>query len=244
MKSIVLATFLFLCTLLSAQTEWDEVHKKCLSNSELSNVEEANCLYEAYLVLDSSLIALYDDHILNISAALVSGKDEVLQLYDDAVKKQLESLVTMKSAFILYRDALADLEAANSAGGSGAGMELIKSKYELTEKEYFRISQMDFLVNIELIEIDEASYPGGHQAMNEFLIENIKYPVEAKKAKEEGKVYVSFVVNTDGSLSNFKVQKGVCESLDQEALRVVKLMPKWNPGKDKTSITLPITFKL
>ena len=92
-------------------------------------------------------------------------------------------------------------------------------------------------------------YPGGIQAAMAFFAENIKYPVSAQKAKIEGSVTVQFVVGTDGSVRNPKVVRGVNPELDAEALRVVGIMPKWTPGKQRgkavpVSYNLPVRFRL
>ena len=91
-------------------------------------------------------------------------------------------------------------------------------------------------------------YPGGMSAMVEFLSKNVKYPKDAAKQKVEGRVLVWFVVETDGSLTDVKVAKKVFPSLDAEAVRVVKTMPKWTPGKHndqpvRVRFALPIVFK-
>ena len=87
------------------------------------------------------------------------------------------------------------------------------------------------------------------QALFEFLKENIKYPEDAQKQKVEGRVLVKFVVETDGSISNIEVAKNAFPSLDAEAERVTRLMPKWTPGKQKGQVVrvkfvLPINFSL
>ena len=92
-------------------------------------------------------------------------------------------------------------------------------------------------------------YPGGMQAMIEFLQTNMKYPEDAAKQKVEGRVMVQFVVETDGSVSDVHVAKQVFPSLDAEAIRVVQAMPKWTPGKDKGKVVrvkynLPIVFRM
>ena len=92
-------------------------------------------------------------------------------------------------------------------------------------------------------------YPGGMQAMIEFLQTNMKYPEDAKKQKVEGRVMVQFVVETDGSVSDVHVAKQVFPSLDAEAIRVVKAMPNWTPGKEKGRVVrvkylLPIVFRM
>ena len=95
----------------------------------------------------------------------------------------------------------------------------------------------------------EPTYPGGDDAMEAYIKENVKYPEEAIKNKEQGKVYVRFVVEKDGSFSNVRIARGVSPSLDAEALRIVTAMPKWNPGLQRgravrTNVVLPIAFKL
>ena len=92
-------------------------------------------------------------------------------------------------------------------------------------------------------------YPGGMSAMIEFLQTNLKYPEDAIKQKVGGRVMVMFVVETDGSLSNVRVARKVFPSLDAEAVRVVKTMPKWKPGKEKgravrVNFTLPVVFNI
>ena len=90
-------------------------------------------------------------------------------------------------------------------------------------------------------------FPGGMPAMMEFLQTNIKYPKDAIKQNVGGRVMVMFVVEPDGSLSNVRVARKVFPSLDAEAVRVVKAMPKWKPGKEKgravrVNFTLPVVF--
>ena len=95
----------------------------------------------------------------------------------------------------------------------------------------------------------EPQFPGGERAMSEWLQRNIKYPIEAYEANEQGMVYVQFIVYKTGELSDFKIIRGVSDSIDAEALRVVKKMPNWIPGtvrgtKVSVRYTLPISFKL
>jgi protein TonB len=93
------------------------------------------------------------------------------------------------------------------------------------------------------------SYPGGQSAMMSFLSKNLVYPEAAQKRGAQGRVTVSFVVETDGSLTGFKVARSADPDLDREALRVVKMMPRWQPGKKggkavRVKYTVPITFKI
>ena len=92
-------------------------------------------------------------------------------------------------------------------------------------------------------------YPGGIQALLDYLMESVKYPEDAEKQKIEGRVIAIFVVETDGSISNVEVVKPVFPSLDAEAVRVLSGMPKWTPGKQsgktvRVKYTVPISFNL
>jgi len=93
------------------------------------------------------------------------------------------------------------------------------------------------------------SFPGGNQARNQFLADNINYPRSAEKKGIEGRVIISFVIEKDGTITNVELVKGVEESLDNEAIRVVKLMPRWNPGKNngkpvRTKHKVDVVYKL
>ena len=92
-------------------------------------------------------------------------------------------------------------------------------------------------------------FPGGDQALLNFLSQNIKYPTIAAENGVFGKVTVNFVVNKDGSITDAKILRGVDPALDKEAMRVVCSMPKWKPGKQsgkpvRVSFSVPINFKL
>lgn len=96
---------------------------------------------------------------------------------------------------------------------------------------------------------DMPAFPGGMEAMIQFISSNIKYPADAKKQKVDGRVLVNFVVEKDGSITEVKVIKPAFPSLDAEAVRVVKAMPKWKPGYQngkavRVQFTMPINFSL
>lgn len=91
-------------------------------------------------------------------------------------------------------------------------------------------------------------FPGGETELLKYMARNVKYPAESIKNKEEGSLSLSFIINKDGSLSDIKVVKSLTPLLDAEAVRVVKNMPKWTPGKLKGKVvrvayTTPITYK-
>jgi len=92
-------------------------------------------------------------------------------------------------------------------------------------------------------------FPGGMQELYTFLGNNIKYPVMAKESGIQGKVYVTFVVEVDGSITDVRVLRGIGGGCDEEAVRVVESMPKWTPGKQRgkpvrVQYNLPVRFTL
>lgn len=93
-------------------------------------------------------------------------------------------------------------------------------------------------------------FPGGMNGLGQFLSSNLAYPVSAQKAGVQGQVFISFTVNTDGTLSDYEVIKSINPDLDQEALRVVKMMSgRWKPGSQRgqnvrVKYNLPINFSL
>ena len=98
--------------------------------------------------------------------------------------------------------------------------------------------------------VDELpQYPGGMAQLLKWLTAHLKYPESAKAAKISGKVIVAFIVNADGTVSDVKLVKGADPSLDNEALRVIRTMPKWQPGRAggrpcRTLVHLPVVYKL
>ena len=108
---------------------------------------------------------------------------------------------------------------------------------EVVEQEIFQIVE------------EMPSFPGGEQKLLEYVAKNVKYPQIARESGIKGRVFISFVVEPDGSVSNVKVLRGIGGGCDEEAMRVVKSMPKWKPGKQRgkavrVSYMLPVNFQL
>ena len=92
-------------------------------------------------------------------------------------------------------------------------------------------------------------FPGGQEALMQFLRQEVKYPKEAEEKGLQGRVVVRYIIEKDGSISEVEIAKSVNEYLDAEAIRVVNAMPKWKPGKQngepvRVKFTLPVTFRL
>ena len=125
-----------------------------------------------------------------------------------------------------------------------AGCEVLKAK-EVIATEPVRPNPKKVYDVVEQM----PSFPGGMKAMMDYLARNIRYPANAKNDLIEGRVILQFIVDKKGRLSDVKVVRSVEPSLDAEAVRIVKSMPRWNPGMQngkavKVRYTLPVTFRL
>lgn len=113
------------------------------------------------------------------------------------------------------------------------------------------IDLSDLRSDLPKLKVEEMpEYPGGVTAMMNFIMENIKYPEDAKKAGKDGRVICSLIIDKDGKVTETHVVKSSgTQCLDDEAVRIINLMPNWKPGKDKGEpvsvlYTIPIVFKL
>ena len=116
---------------------------------------------------------------------------------------------------------------------------------DVLKPEMIPDSDEDHIAEIE----DGPEFPGGTQALLEYMRTHIRYPADAREQDIQGRVLVVFIVNKDGSIAEPEVVKSVSPSLDEEALRIISTMPKWNPGMQRgkpvrTRYTLPVNFRL
>ena len=130
--------------------------------------------------------------------------------------------------------------------GNDEGGEVLKAK-EVIATEPVKPKEEENKV-FDVVE-QMPSFPGGNAALMNYLGQNIKYPVIAEENGIQGRVVVQFVVGKDGHISDVRVAKSVDPSLDKEAVRVVRSMPRWIPGKQNgqavtVRYTLPVTFRL
>ncbi|MFZ4520539.1 MAG: TonB family protein [Bacteroidales bacterium] len=135
-----------------------------------------------------------------------------------------------------------------------APVHLVPAPHPVVQEKQKKESQIKFVAPVVQREVftvveKEPSYPGGQEGRIKFLVENIKYPEKAVKDGVMGTVYVTFVVEKDGAVTNVKVLRGIGSGCDEEAIRVVKMMPNWNPGEQKgkpvaVQYNLPIKFTL
>ena len=123
-------------------------------------------------------------------------------------------------------------------------------KFEDPVSDYIPIEPDDEeTIDIHITVEEQPSFPGGTAKFYQYVASHLKYPKQAIRNQVEGKVYIKFVIDRDGSISDAEVYKGIGEACDEEALRVIKNSPKWNPGKQRgqavrVQMILPITFQL
>jgi protein TonB len=159
---------------------------------------------------------------------------------DDEVKPEEE----LKSQEELNKTNTA-IGAFDVKGNDEAAGEVLKAKEVIAQPEPPKEEETKVFDVVEQM----PSFPGGPSALMQFLSSNIKYPVVAEENGVQGRVVCTFVVEKDGSITDVRVIKSVDPSLDKEAMRVVKSMPKWIPGKQNGSAvrvkyTVPVTFRL
>ena len=140
-------------------------------------------------------------------------------------------------------DATENIEATKTVGEANTPAVTDDSEFIIDDTEFDNSD-----IELGAVEV-MPGYPGGINAMYDFIQKNLKYPESAKEKGLEGRVFIGFVVEKDGSLSSFQVLRGVSEDIDAEALRVLKMMPKWKPGIQdgkpvRVQYTMPFNFKL
>ena len=136
---------------------------------------------------------------------------------------------------------------------------IVEDIVEIVDEAKIETTESDEMVAIEIEEESDEEFfmvvenmpefPGGDLGLMKYIQNNVKYPPIAKEYNITGKVYVSFIVDKSGSVTDVKIARGVDKSLDAEALRVVKSLPKYKPGKQRgkavrVMFTIPINFTL
>ena len=106
----------------------------------------------------------------------------------------------------------------------------------------------DEVISFRVVE-DLPQFPGGYQEFMKWLTRNLKYPAAVQQRKQQGRVVAEFIVNKDGSVTDVGIVKSLCPECDSEALRVLRMMPRWTAGIQdnkpcRTKVCIPIVFKL
>jgi TonB family protein len=208
-----------------------------------------------------TLTGLKKDDVIQVSfvgfqtrSVIVKDESPLTILLDDAVQNLDEMVVV---AMAPNEDGTTTIKAQMK--DKNGEKSYLEGKMASTKKDGMTVNQVDWQKKASNSEPQEKvifqvveempQFPGGMGEAMKFLAKNMKYPVAAQQAKIEGRVIVQFVVGKDGSVSDVKVMRGVSPELDAEAIRVVGMMPKWIPGKQRgkavaVKYTMPIMFRL
>lgn len=117
------------------------------------------------------------------------------------------------------------------------------------DSSVFTIAEYQFDTTVFTVVEQPPEFPGGSGALTEYLLKNVRYPPEARKATTKNRVYTSFIVEVDGTLTNVRILRGLGYGCDEEAMRVIQRMSRWQPGKQsgravRVKYNLPIAFTL
>ncbi len=160
--------------------------------------------------------------------------------------------VTIVDNNLKIEGATEDMEKLKSIFSENSGFEFITDSLGntlLRKKRAVEPRKLESGAEIFYIVEEMPEFPGGENALRQFISNNVHYPEMAQQKEIQGKVYVTFIVAKDGNVADARIVRGVDPSLDKEALRVVNSLPKWKPGKQRgqfvnVSYTVPIKFVL
>lgn len=186
------------------------------------------------LVQDIELHPAMDDkEMVNTMAVQPPQKtfSERIKAVDQPLKQQIEKLSASTTSPLLVGDG--EAEALNAKLSAALPPIPVASEQPLN----FRIVQQ------------MPEFPGGGSAFIQWLTRQLRYPPLAQSQRIQGRVVVSFIVNKDGSIADVKLEKSVNALLDREALRVIRMMPRWKPGVHnnqpcRTMVAVPVVFKI
>lgn len=169
---------------------------------------------------------------IKFTAPVIKKDDEVKPEEEMKTQEDLQKTNTSIGAF-------------NVEGNDEAEGTVLQAKEEIAQPEPPKVEENKVFTTVEQM----PSFPGGDAALMQWLSNNVRYPAVAEENGIQGRVIVSFVVEKNGSITDVQVVRGKDPSLDREAVRVVKAMPNWVPGKQngqavRVKYNVPITFRL
>ena len=209
------------------------IQTKVFSQSKKKQIEVLNYRVDSVKLLIQNQRLIKNSEILS------------LRNINSTIQKKIDSL-------IIERKTIENLLISEQKDKQNKELEILKLKNAIDDGVI--LENEEIIIDVEeegIIEFPdvEAEFIGGAQALMKYISSNIQYPPTSIEMNEQGKVYLSFVVEPDGSITNVAVERGVSPDLDREAKRVVRSMPKWKPGeskakKSRTRCRLPINFQL
>jgi TonB family protein len=177
------------------------------------------------------------------------GKQESADIKNEMIINPEGKIISLRELEVKNFSSYTVLQEADTLGGeetdyAGPGADPVAESSSLNPAAVYEGKLFD-LGSVEVA----PEFPGGMKGFAKFLGSNIRYPLAARESNVEGKVYIGFVVEKNGELSDLKIIKGIGAGCDEEALRVLKTSPLWTPGMVggkpvRTSYTFPVTFQL
>jgi len=187
---------------------------------------------------EKSVIEVTSRQVENVSEDIIPITEQKVKPPPPAPVKQVVKINIVDDNITVDEDITIDVE-ANENTQVEAYVAPVKSEEEESAEE----------AQIFMVVESMPEYPGGESALYSYLAENIKYPQMAKESGIQGRVFVTFVVERDGRVTDVRVLRGIGGGCDEEAIRVVEGMPKWAPGKQRgksvrVQYNLPVKFTL
>lgn len=180
---------------------------------------------------DIALMPAMDTHDMIAAAPAPASKAVTNKVKEtEATAGQTEKIAPVTSTLVI---------------GDGEGVQKDATVTEALPQTPIEQGDSDVLRTVEQL----PEFPGGMVEFMKWLTRNLKYPANARDRKIQGKVVVSFLVNKDGSIASPKIEKSCDPTLDREALRVIRMMPRWKPGIQdekpcRTMVAVPVNFQL
>lgn len=187
------------------------------------------------------------DKIKDVDFELLMKNDEYFAAAQTAPPKKIAPKLQVIDKIEAVTEAVGRVEEKE---GEADGQQDVNTTTESEKEDAKDNTAENTEATLDLRVVEELpQFPGGMVELMKWLSKNLQYPIEARNKKIEGRVLVGFVINTDGTISNPHIIEKVHPLLDNEALRIIGIMPKWTPGKDKgkvcaTLFAIPIVFKL
>lgn len=187
---------------------------------------------------DKAIAEIQSSQVLDVPEEIVPITEQKIKPPEPPPVKQVVTINIVEDDVNVDDDLDIDVEAnENTEVEEYIPVDLGSEEEEVEEQQIFMVVE------------SMPEFPGGEAALTKYLFENIEYPQMAKESGIQGRVFVTFVVERDGKVTDVKVLRGIGGGCDEEAIRVVKNMPKWTPGKQRgkpvrVQFNLPIKFTL
>lgn len=223
--------------------------------SEKANLEsKRNFFFEIGLIVALAVVLFAFEHksydkkeeVVITTEAKTEVEEMVIQTQQDQPEPPKQEVELSTTEFEIVSD---DVEITNKFDLDALTSDVNGEVYVPTVEIKEQVVEVEEEEEIFQVVEQTAMFPGGYQAMNKYLRDNIKYPQQAKETGTQGKVFLTFVVEKDGSITDIKILRDIGSGCGEEAIRVVKSMPKWTPAKQRgktvrQQFNLPVSFAL